>query len=134
MTSRTFVLVHSEARQRAAQAIAEAPSGNVVKISEPTRNLDQNAALWPLLEAFSEQKQWQVNGAMCQLSPEDWKDLLSASFRREQMRMTPLIGGSGMVMLGVRTSKMTKSRFSEFLDYIGSVASDLGVQLERVEA
>jgi hypothetical protein len=131
---RTFILAHTEARKRAAQAIAEAPQGYVVKLSEPTRNLDQNAALWPMLEAFSEQKQWPVNGSMVSMSPEDWKDVLSASFRAEQIRMTPLIGHAGVVMLGARTSKMSKARFSEFLDFVGACAADLGVHLEKVES
>jgi hypothetical protein len=37
---KVFVLVHQEARSRAAQALKEAPDGYAVTISEPTRNLD----------------------------------------------------------------------------------------------
>ena len=106
----------------------------MVNVSEPSRTLEQNAAMWPLLEAFSEQKQWPVNGAMCKLAPEEWKDILTASFKSEMMRMSPLIGSGGMVMLGLRTSKMGKARFSEFLDYCHACAADLGVSVFSEEA
>jgi hypothetical protein len=115
-------------------AIVMAPDGYVVTVSEPNRSLEQNAALWPLLEAFSEQKTWQVNGASVKLSAEEWKDILTASFQAEQIRMAPLIGHTGMVVLGLRTSKMGKARFSEFLDYCHAVAADLGVGVFSEEA
>ena len=40
-----FVLAHTEARKRAAQAVAEAPEGYVGRIEPPRRNRDQNAAM-----------------------------------------------------------------------------------------
>ena len=131
---RTFILAHAEARRRALATVECAPDGYRVTVDEPARSLDQNAALWPLLEAFSAQKQWSVNGKTAKLEPSEWKDILSASFQGEQMRMAPLIGGPGVVMLGLRTSKMGKRRFSEFLDYINATAAELGVQLEAQTA
>jgi hypothetical protein len=126
---KTFRLVHAEARRNAIDCLLMAPDGYVVTVSEPNRSLEQNAALWPLLEAFSEQKTWQVNGASVKLSAEEWKDILTASFQAEQIRMAPLIGHTGMVVLGLRTSKMGKARFSEFLDYCHACAADLGVSV-----
>ena len=131
---KTFRLVHAEARKRAQEAVQTAPEGYMVILDEPTRTLEQNAALWPVLDAFSEQKVWPVNGRECRLTPEEWKDVLTASFKAEQMRMAPLIGAPGLVMLGLRTSKMGKSKFSDFLDYCHSVAADLGVGLFSEEA
>jgi hypothetical protein len=131
MTDRSiFHLVHAEARRRAVATVECAPDGYRVTVEEPRRSLDQNAALWPILQAFSEQKTWSVNGKTEKLDPAEWKDVLSASFQGEQMRMAPMIGGRGVVMLGLRTSKMGKRRFSEFLDYIHSVAAEMGVQIE----
>lgn len=130
MGSMSFVLAHDVARERALQAVQAAPTGFSVRVAEPTRSVEQNAALWPLLDAFSVQKQWPVNGALMTLSAEEWKDLLSASFAQEQMRMAPLVGGPGMVMLGLRTSNMGKKRFSEFLEFIHSAAVELGVDLD----
>lgn len=130
MGSMSFVLAHDVARERALQAVQAAPHGFSVRVAEPTRTVEQNAALWPLLDAFSTQKQWPVNGALMTLSAEEWKDLLSASFAQEQMRMSPLVGGPGMVVLGLRTSGMGKKRFSEFLEFIHSIAADLGVDVD----
>ena len=131
MTDRSiFTLSHAEARRRAVATVECAPDGYRVTVEEPRRSLDQNAALWPILQAFSEQRTWSVNGKSVRLEPEDWKDVLTASFQSEQMRMAPLVGSPGVVMLGLRTSKMGKRRFSEFLDYIHSVAAEIGVQIE----
>ncbi len=124
-----FRLVHSEARRRAALAVQQAPAGHIVRISEPTRNSEQNALMWVLLAAFSEQLEWPVNGRMVKLAPEEWKDLLSAAYKREAQRVAMGIDG-GMVMLGLRTSKMGKREFAEFIDFIHSVAADRGVELE----
>jgi hypothetical protein len=125
-----FVLAHPEARRRAMAAVANAPEGYAVAVTEPTRNLEQNALLWVLLTAFSEQLRWPVNGAMVRLSPEDWKTLLTAAYRRESQRVAQGIDG-GMVMLGMSTSKLGKREFAELIEFIHSVAADRGVELER---
>lgn len=105
----------------------------VVTAHEETRNSDQNALMWVLLTAFSEQLEWPVNGRMVKLSPEEWKDLLSAAYKRESQRVAMGIDG-GVVMLGLRTSKLGKREFAEFVDFIGSVAADRGVELEAQDA
>lgn len=126
---KTFVMAHAVARANALQAVNDAPDGYVVTVGEPTRNLEQNAAQWPILQAFADQLQWPVNGSMEWLAPEEWKDILTAAFQRETVRVSPGING-GMVMLGLRTSKMGKARFSEWLDFLHATAADRGVELE----
>jgi len=102
----------------------------VVKIGEKKRSLDQNAALWKLLEYFSTQVQWPINGKICYLSEEDWKGVLSAAFRNETGRIAQGLNG-GMVFLGARTSKMTKSEFSEFLDFVQAEGAKLGITFDN---
>jgi len=133
MTARTFVLVHHEARRRAMSAVADAPAGHVVTVAEPTRNLEQNALMWVLLGAFADQLVWPVNGQMVKLEAEEWKDLLSAAFRQESVRVAMGLRG-GMVMLGTRTSKMGKRQMAEFIEFIQSEAADRGVELDEVAA
>ena len=133
MSKQTFRLVHLEARKRAAQAVAEAPEGQVVTISEPSRNLDQNALLWTWLTAFSKQLLWPVNGRMVKMDPESWKTVLSAAYRKESAQLAMGLDG-GVVMLGMRTSQMGKREFAEFIEFILSVAADRGVTLEEVKA
>lgn len=125
---RLFVLSHTEARRRAVACVAEAPEGYVVTVSEPARNSAQNALMWVLLQAFSEQLQWPVNGQMVYLTPEEWKDLLSAAYKRESQRVAMGLDG-GMVMLGMRTSKMGKREFAEFIEFIQATATHRGVEL-----
>lgn len=125
---RAFVLAHEEARRRAIEAVRDAPAGMVVQIKEPTRNLSQNAALWVLLQAFSEQLLWPVNGHMTKLTAEEFKDILSAAFKSETVRVAQGLNG-GVVMLGARTSKMSKREFSEFLEFVHMVAAERGVEV-----
>lgn len=126
---RKFVLAHHEARRRAMAAVADAPDGHVVTVAEPTRTLEQNAAQWPILEAFSRQLVWPVNGQMVKMTPEEWKDVLTAAFRKETVRVAMGLDG-GVVMLGLRTSGFGKGKFSDWLDFLNATAAIRGVELE----
>ncbi len=106
---RTFHLVHKQARQRALEALQDAPDGYVVTIHEPTRNLEQNAALWAALSDISKQVEWYGQ----RLTPEEWKDVFTASLKRQ--KVVPGLDG-GFVVCGLSTSKMGKSEFSQLLD------------------
>jgi hypothetical protein len=123
---KVFVLSHTEARQRAAQYAILAPDGWSVRFSEPNRNLEQNAMMWALLERFSKQLKWPVNGEMVSLEPEEWKDLLSAAFKKETQRVAMGLDG-GMVLLGMRTSRMSKPKFAQFMEFIQATAAQRGV-------
>lgn len=123
-----FALTHEQARRNAVQAVQNAPEGYVVRIEEPNRSLEQNAAQWPILQAFSEQLEWPVNGRMVKMPPDDWKDLLTAAFQNETARLAMGLDG-GVVMLGLRTSQMSKKRFSEWLEFLHSVAAERGVSV-----
>ncbi len=125
---RSFVLVHQTARANAVQAVKDAPIGYCVDVREANRSLEQNAAQWPILQAFSEQLLWPVNGAMVKMCDEEWKDVLTAAFRKEKVRLAQGLDG-GVVMLGMRTSKMGKNVFSNWLEFLHSVAADRGVSI-----
>lgn len=126
MDARRFILAHEVARARAVQAVREAPEHWSVTVAPPKRSLDQNAMLWPLLECFAEQLQWPVNGQMVKLDPQEWKDVLSAAYKQETQRIAMGLNG-GMVILGLRTSRMSKRAFSEFLEFVLAVGADRGV-------
>lgn len=129
----TFRLAHAEARRRAAQAVQNAPDGFVVTVGEPTRNLEQNAAQWPILEAFARKLTWPINGDRVYMTAEDWKDVLTATFRGEQARLSQTLDGR-IVMLGQRTREFGKRDFSEWLDFLNATAAMRGVELERATA
>lgn len=117
-----FRLVHPEARRRAADACQSAPDGFIVKITEPTRNLEQNAAMWAMLGDVSRQVDWYGR----KLTPEDWKNVFSASLRK--LEVVPNLDGTGFVALGQSTSKMTKGEFSDLLALIDAFAAEHGVE------
>ena len=129
---KTFIMAHAVARAHALQAVEDAPEGYVITVSEPTRNLEQNAAQWPILQAFADQLQWPVNGAMEWLTADEWKDILTAAFKRETVRVAMGLDG-GMVMLGSRTSKFSKAQFSEWLDFLNATAAARGVEVDYME-
>ena len=129
----TYILAHPTARQRAVDAVRNAPEGFCVTVAEPTRSLEANAAQWPILQAFADQLKWPVNGSMESLTAEEWKDILTAAFKRETVRVAMGLDGV-MVMLGARTSQMGKREFSEWLDFLHATAAARGVELEEVAA
>lgn len=131
--ARIFRLAHAEARRRAKAAVDQAPDLWLVRVEPPKRSLDQNAMLWPLLECFARQLEWPVNGKMVHLTADEWKTILSASFKRESARMSPSVDGGGFVLLGLRTSQMSKGEFSEFLEFVMATAADRGVNIEEHE-
>jgi hypothetical protein len=116
-----FRLVHEVARRGAAHAVMQAPEGWVVTVSEPTRSLDQNALLWPLLDDISKQVEWYGN----RLSADEWKDVLTAALRKE--KVVPGING-GFVVLGQRTSKMGKREFAELVELVYAFGAQQGVR------
>jgi hypothetical protein len=121
-----FILAHAEARKRAIAAVQHASEGYVVTVSPPRRSGDQNAAQWPILEAFSKQLQWPVNGQMVWMEPDEWKDVLTAAFKGDTVRLAMGMNG-GVVMIGQRTSKFSKGRFSEWLEFLNATAAQRGV-------
>lgn len=100
----------------------------VVTLAPETRSAAQNRLMWPILTEFSKQLQWPVNGEMVTMPPDDWKDVLSAAFNQESARLAMGLSG-GVVMLGQRTRKFTKSQFAEWIEFLYSVAAQRGVTL-----
>lgn len=128
MTKRLFILAHPEARRRAIEAVAGAPEGYKVTLSEPTRTLEQNSRLWPSLTEISQQVDWYGK----KLTPEDWKHVFSSSLKK--MDVVPNLEGTGFVALGLSTSRMTKRELSDLLEMIYSFGAEKGVKFHDLEA
>lgn len=125
-----FRLAHAEARRRACAAIQQAPEGWVVRLTEPTRSLEQNAAMWAKLTDISAQVPWVVDyvddtPVQGMLTPEEWKHVFSAAYKR--LRRVPGIDG-GFVVLGQSTSRMTKAEMSDLLELMTSFGAERGVK------
>jgi hypothetical protein len=128
----SFILAHAEARRRAVAAVQQAPDGHAVTVAEPSRSVEQNAAQWPILEAFSQQLKWPVDGELVRMTSEEWKDVLSAAFKTEHVRLARgLNGGVVMIGRGMATSGMGKREFSDWLEFLHATAAMRGVMLSR---
>jgi len=67
-------------KRKALEAIESAPGGYIVTIEEPKRSLEQNRLLWRTLHAISEHVIWHGQ----KLTAENWKDVLTASLKRQE--------------------------------------------------
>lgn len=115
-------LIEPAHREYARRLIAQAPAGYVVTVQEPTRTLDQNALLWPLLGDVSRQVDWYGR----KLSPEDWKHVFTASLSK--LDVVPNLDGTGFVALGQSTSRMGKRKFSDLVELIYAFGAERGVE------
>jgi len=121
---KTFILAHADARQNAIECVRMAPPGYAVVVQPPTRSLEQNSLMWPLLDCLAKQVVWYG----VKLSSEDWKDLLTASLRKQ--RTVPGIDG-GFVVFGERTKTYSKADFSELLELIYAFGAQHGVTFKE---
>lgn len=93
-----------------------------VEIKTRTRSTDQNRLMWAMLGELSKQVVWHGQ----KLAAEEWKDVLSASLKKQ--KVVPGIDGA-FVVIGARTSQMTVSEMTDMIDLIGAFAAQQGVEL-----
>lgn len=123
--SRALIVLHNDqSRQKAIRWVTQAPPKTTVEFKAPRRSLDQNALLWARLTTISQSVEWYGT----KMSAEDWKEVFSASLRKS--RVVPGIDAGTFVVLGMRTSDMTKEEFSMLLDLIDAFAAERGIVLE----
>lgn len=127
MSKHIYQLTSQQARNSAKAMIGYVPDGYVCEIKEATRTTDQNAAQFPYLTGFSEQLLWPVNGVMTRLTPEEYKDILTCAFEGEVNPRLAAGFNGGVVMLGRRTSKYGKKKFSEWYEWLMAAAALKGV-------
>lgn len=125
---RLFRFVHMDARRNAAAYCMTAPEGSVAEFKDAGRSYEQNSAQWPILACFAKQKQWPVNGVLEWITAEEYKDILTAAFYQENVRLAAGLDG-GVVMLGRRTSKFKKKEFSDWLEFLHAAAVRFGIDL-----
>jgi hypothetical protein len=93
----------------------------VITLGRVNRSSDQNKLLWALLGDVSVQVDWYGR----KLEKEDWKEVFSAAWKQQDV--VPGING-GFVVMGVRTSKMTKLEFSELIEIIYAFGAEHSVR------
>ena len=98
------------------------PGGPVaVRIGRPTRTLDSNDKLWPMLRDISRQVEWHGQ----YLKDHEWKDVLTAALKGQ--KAVPGIEG-GFVVIGAHTSKMDQQTFSDLIELAYAFGGEHGVE------
>lgn len=119
----TMRTVFDDAWKRASEAKAQGLGGRIEwKPLRCTRTLQANSAMWALLTDISKQVDWHGE----KLTPENWKDLFSACLKKQ--RSVVGIEG-GFVVLGARTSRMSKEEMSDLLELMNAFAAEHDVKL-----
>jgi hypothetical protein len=93
----------------------------VIEIKAATRTLEQNSKMWAVLTDISKQVVWYGR----KLAPEDWKHILSASLKKQDV--VPGIDG-GFVVLGLSTSKMSVREMCDLIELAHAFGTQQGVR------
>lgn len=107
-------------RDTACRWARQAPIGTRLEFKAPRRTLPQNDRMWAMLTTLSRSLVWGSG----KLSPEEWKDVLMAGYRRA--KLVPGIDG-GLVPIGLRTSDLSKEEMSELFSLIEAFGAEHGV-------
>ena len=126
MEKQVFQLVSPTVRRNAAQAVMNAPDNYRVELRERTRTLDQNAVMWSCLTDLSKQVQWPVNGQLERMTPDEWKDVITASLHQENKIAQGIRGG--FVMLGRATSGMSVKSMIDVIEFCHAFGAEKGVK------
>lgn len=131
MTDRCILtLIDQEAGKKAmaaawAYALPHLQQGQrmVVEVRKEKRTDAQNALLWASLTDIANQVEWYGQ----KLTPEDYKHMLTASLKKQ--RVVPGVDGN-FVVLGLSTSKMTKSELSGLQELVFAFGAERGVKFK----
>ena len=124
-----YKLFSPRQRSLAIEAVRTAPEHYIVEIKPRTRSLEQNAMLWRLLTITSQSVPWTVNGVETMLTPEDWKDIFTASLHQENRIARGIRGG--FVMLGRSTSKMSITQMTELIELVYQFLTEQGIVIDE---
>ena len=125
MSKLSFKLSHATARQRAAQAVLDAPHGYVVEIGPETRTQAQNRLFWPLVADIRAQ-----NADMAKFSPDQVK-LRFLNALDSEMQFLPELWGGGMFAVGQRSSTLSKRDFSLLVELVFKWGAENGIVWSR---
>lgn len=127
MAKATFILqpLPHPARANCKTFLDRCPDGMVVTIQPPKRTLAQNAKMWALLTEISHQVEWYGQF----LTPEEWKDVFTASLKRQ--KVVPGLEG-GFVVCGMSTSQMSAKDISDLIEVIYAFGAPRGVKFSEV--
>lgn len=123
----TIRLVAQAQRERAKMLIDHAPDGYVMRLSEPTRNLEQNAKLHAMCGDIQKQVP-----EMTPFNIEDIK-LRFMDALGSELRFLPKLEGQGMFPVGHRSSQLTVKQFAGLIEILYAYGANHGVRWTEPE-
>ena len=125
-----FFIRSADIKRNAARFVLDLPVDSdkplVVDIKPMTRSVEQNAKLWATLAEVAEQVEWYGR----KLEAESWKHIFSAALKKQDV--VPNLDGTGFVVLGQSTSKMSVAEMRDMLELINAFCAERGVKLNDV--
>lgn len=119
---RALVVIRNDAdRVKASSWCSKSPAGTQIEFRRNKRTLAQNNLMWSLLTQVADHIVWYG----VKLSPQDWKDVMTASLRKA--RVVPGIDPGSFVVLGLHTSGMDKDEMQLLLALISAFGAEHGV-------
>lgn len=126
----SFIVATEFDREKLFKWVSRVPLGWMVEFRKDKRTNDQNAKCWAMWSDLSDQVVWHG----LKLSKENWKDVLTAALKNQDV--VPGIQG-GFVALGHSTRAFTKEEMSMLIELTFAFGSEHGVKwtdpAERVE-
>lgn len=122
-----YIMSHELARQRAIDAVRNAPSGYVIEIREPKRNLEQSAKFHAICSDISRQKTFAGRFR----KPEQWKMLLVSGHSvatKQGSEMVPGLEGE-WCNLRESTAEMSVKRMASLIEYAIAYCVDNAIML-----
>jgi hypothetical protein len=116
-----FIIRSALIRVNALNAIRNLPYEPLHEVTirkhKSTRTLEQNNKMWAMLTDISKQVVWHG----LRLTPEEWKEMVTAALKRQ--KVVPGIDG-GFVVIGASTSKMSIKEMIDVIDFAYAFGAD----------
>lgn len=124
MSQVTVILSSDITRERFCRWVKAAPRNTVASLKGVKRSIPQNARLWAMLTDVAAQAEW----AGKKRTTWQWKDLFSGAVKAasNNLEVVPGLEG-GFMILGLRTSEMTKAEMADLQTYIEAWGAEHGV-------
>lgn len=125
MSQVTIILSNDATRERFCRWVQAAPKGTVASLKGHKRSIPQNSRLWAMLTDVARQAEWHGK----KRTTEEWKDLFSGAVKAAStgLEVVPGLEG-GFMLLGLRTSEMTKDEMCDLQTYIEAWGTANGVE------
>lgn len=101
----------------------------ILEIKEPSRSLEQNAAMWGLLAQITRQRPTH-NGR--QMTSDLWKAVFMDALGHE-VDYVGSLDGSRVFPLGHRSSQLTKAQMSDLIELMLAWSAEQGLTIEHFD-